>query len=79
MTGEEGREQFNIGGAAPETLAAVLRAVRADPAIAVEAVQGREDAPTLVVVQATRERADRLKSELSGRAIVERDVPLDPL
>jgi len=74
----EPTEQFNVGGAAAQAMVEVLNTLQNDPEIAVAEVQGDPETPTLVVVEMTPERADRLKRELEGLAIVEPNLPLDP-
>lgn len=71
-------EEWNIGGAAADQMAQVLQTVQADPEIAVNEVQGDPAQPTLVVVEMTEDRANRLKTELGGNAIVERNIRFDP-
>ncbi len=72
-------EQYLIGGGAQEDLHEILKAAEADSTLRVIEVQGGAEAPTLIVVEMDHGRAEQLKAELAGRAVVERNVPLEPL
>ncbi len=75
---DEAPESYNVGGAPAQEMVEVLSTLQDDPEIAVAEVQGDPEAPTLVVVEMTPGRADRLRTELGRRAIVERNLPLEP-
>ncbi|HEX2085521.1 MAG TPA: hypothetical protein VHF89_07555 [Solirubrobacteraceae bacterium] len=71
------RNEFLVGGAPPDTLAHVLDAVLADPEIDVVQVQGEEGAPSLLVVSTSDEHAERLRTDLEGRATVEPNIEFE--
>jgi hypothetical protein len=71
---ERQRARYMIGPVRGTSLASVAAALKADQEINIV----KED-PTLLVVEMTDEHAKELQARHTGRLIIERDAPLNPL
>ena len=77
VTSQPERERYIIGSTMPGLLSTVIDMLRADSQVNLLQIQGPAERPSMLVVEATPDRAEQLKQQFHGLGlIVEPDAPL---